>query len=296
MNPMSSLAQMSEAIADVVEKVGPSLVRIEAGHAWNATGTVWSEDGLILTTDHVVERDENIEVGLPDGSTGKASVVGRDRGTDLCLLRTDAKGLVPAAFRPLGSLRVGNLAIAAARPGRTVRATLGVVSALAKEPFRTQNGGQIDAYLESDAAMPPGFSGGVLVDLEGKALGLATRGLSRRSPLTVPTATLERVVGELVAHGKVRRGYLGVGVHRVQLQAAHEAAAGQPIGVLVHGVEPGSPADKAGILVGDVLLAVSGERVSSPWELAGVLQAKIEADITVRLLRGGQIIDLPART
>jgi S1-C subfamily serine protease len=291
-----NLAQMSETIADVVESLGPSLVRIEAGHAWNATGTVWSDDGLVLTTDHVVERDENVELGLPDGSMGKASVVGRDRGTDLCLLRTDARGLAPAAFRTLEGLRVGNLVVAVARPGRTVRATFGVVSALGKEPFRTQTGGPIDAYLESDAAVPPGFSGGLLVDLAGAALGLVTRGLGRRAPLTVPSATLERVVGELVAHGRVRRGYLGVGVHRVRIQAAHEGVAGQPTGVLVHGVEPGSPADKAGILVGDVLLGVDGAPVSSPWELAGALMDKVDREIVVRLLRAGRIHDLFART
>jgi S1-C subfamily serine protease len=275
-----SISINSDSLADLVEKVGGSLVRIDAGHAWSGTGTVWA-DGVIVTAQHVVDRDEGIEIGLPDGTTAAATLVGRDPGTDLAVLRTDAK-LAPLAFRNLDGLRVGNFAVAVARPGRTVRATFGVISALGKDAWRTAHGGRVDAYLEPDVSMPPGFSGGALLDLEGKALGINSRGLSRRVHVTVPRVTVERVVTELLAHGKVRRGYLGVGVHGVKLPAPDDA------GVLVHGVEDGSAASKAGILIGDVLVALDGSKIHSPWDLASALQGKVDVDVKIDLIRAGQ--------
>jgi len=274
-----SISINSDSLADLVEKVGNSLVRIDAGHAWSGTGTVWAE-GVIVTAQHVVDRDEGIEIGLPDGSTAPATLAGRDPGTDLAVLKTDAK-LAPLPFRDLDGLRVGNFTLALARPGRTVRATSGIVSALGKDAWRTAHGGRVDAYLEPDVSMPPGFSGGPLVDLDGKALGINSRGLSRRVHLTVPRVTVERVVTELLAHGKVRRGYLGVGVHAVKLPAPDEA------GVLIHGVEDGSAASKAGLLIGDILVALDGAKIQSPWDLASALQGKVDVDVKLDVIRAG---------
>lgn len=270
-----------DSLADLVEKVGNSIVRIDAGHAWSGTGTVWSK-GIVVTAHHVVDRDEGIELGLPDGSTVAATLAGRDPGTDLAVLKTDADAaLEPLAFRDLDKLRVGDFAVAVARPGRTARATFGIVSALGRDTWRTPHGGRIDAYLEPDVAMPPGFSGGPLVDLEGNALGVNSRGLSRRSHLTVPRATLERVVAELLAHGKVRRGYLGVGVHAVKLPAPDEA------GVLVHAIEDGGAAQKAGILIGDAIVSLDGGKIHSPWDLASALQTKVDVEVKLEIVRAG---------
>jgi len=280
-----------DSLADLVEKVGNSIVRIDAGHAWSGTGTVWSssgKEGIVVTAQHVIDRDEGIELGLPDGSTVAATLAGRDPGTDLAVLKTEA-ALEPLAFRDLDGLRVGDFVVAAARPGRTARATFGMISALGRDTWRTPHGGRIDAYLEPDLSMPPGFSGGPLVDLEGKAIGVNSRGLSRRSHVTIPKTTLERVITELLAHGKVRRGYLGVGVHAVKLPAPEEA------GVLVHAIEDGGAAQKAGLLIGDAIVSLDGAKIHSPWDLASALQTKVDVDVKLEIVRAGNKQSISAR-
>ncbi len=285
----------SESIAAAVEKAAPGLVRVDGGHRWNASGTVWSEDGVIVTANHVLERDEDIEITLHDGATHTGSVVGRDEGTDLAIVRLDAKGLSAVTFRALEGLKVGHLVVAVARPGKTVRATLGIVSTFG-ESYRTPGGGHVERYLEADADMPPGYSGGLLLDLDGNALGMNNRGVLRHARVTLPHVTLERVVGELLAHGKVRRGYLGVGVHPVKLPAATEQAAGQPVGILIHALEPGSPAEKAGMLIGDVILELDGVRVGSPWELASALRTKVEVKVVLKVVRAGKVETVEVHT
>jgi serine protease DegQ len=285
-----------DVVADLVERISPSLVRVDAGHRFGGTGTAWSED-LVLTASHVVERDEDIELGLDGDKTAKANVVGRDESTNLALLRVEGAKLTPAKFRSLDGLRVGNFTVAVARPGKTVRASFGIVSVLGGE-FQTRPGARIERWLESDAEISAGWSGGVLLDLEGSALGLNNRGLVRHAHLTLPHVTLERVVNELATHGKIRRGYLGVGVHRVALQDAIASQLGrtQEAGALVHAVEPKSHADAAGIFVGDILVAIDGAKVESPWELASVLRDKVDAEVSIELVRAGKVEKIKART
>ena len=283
-----STAFSPDTVADLVEKAGPSLVRIDAGHRFGGTGTVWSAD-LVVTASHVVERDEPIELGLADGSTAAATLVGRDESTDLALLRVEGKTLAPVTFRGLDGLRVGHFVVAAARPGRTVRATFGIVSTLG-DAFQTRHGARIDRWLETDAETPPGYSGGVLLDLEGRALGITNRGLVRHAHLILPHATVQRVVAELSAHGRVRRGYLGVGVHPVRLPSdVASALGGQEMGVLVHAVEPKSHADEAGILIGDVIVSLDGTKIGSPWELASILRDKVDQTTELQILRAGKL-------
>ncbi len=293
---MANAALLSDGVANVVESISPSLVRVDAGHRFGGTGTAWSED-LVVTASHVVERDENIELGLHDGSAVKASVVGRDETTNLALLRAEGAKLTPAKFRSLEGLRVGQFVVAAARPGKTVRASFGIVSVLGAD-FETRPGARIDHWLETDADISAGWSGGLLVDLEGRALGLNHRALVRHAHLTIPHATLERVVTELAAHGKVRRGYLGVGVHRVALPENVVSSLGrkQEAGVLVHAVEPKSHADTAGILIGDVILAIDGKTVESPWALASALRDKVDVEIAIELVRAGKVETVKAHT
>jgi len=271
-----------DLVADVVERISPSIVRVDAGHRFGGTGTAWSED-LVVTANHVVERDEDIEIGLDGEKTAKATVVGRDESTNTALLKVEGAKLVPAKFRSLDGLRVGNFTIALARPGKTVRASFGIVSVLGGE-FQTRPGARIDRWLETDADISAGWSGGLLVDLDGAGLGVNNRGLVRQAHITVPHATLERVVKELSAHGKIRRGYLGVGVHKVDS------------GLLVHAIEPKSHADAAGLLVGDVIVSIDGKKVASPWELASVLREKVDAEVAIEIIRGGQPQTVKAHT
>ena len=285
-----------DAVEDVVSKVSPSIVRIDAGHRFGGSGTAWSSD-LVVTASHVVERDEDIEIGLDGEKTATATVVGRDESTNVALLRVTGATLAPVAFRGLDDVRVGKFVVAIARPGKTVRASFGIVSVLGGE-FQTRPGARVDRWLETDAAIAAGWSGGALVDLEGHALGLNSRGLVRHAHLTVPHATLERVVAELSAHGKVRRGYLGVGVHRIALSDSVKTALDRPqeAGALVNAVEPKSHADTAGILVGDTLVGIDGTKVESPWELASVLRDKVDSEVTIQLVRAGRLETLRAHT
>jgi serine protease DegQ len=290
---MTSATFARDAVADLVEKISPSLVRIDAGHRFSGTGTVWSED-LVVTASHVVEREDDIELGLADEKTVKATLVGRDETTDLALLRAESK-LTPTSFRGLDGLRVGNFVVAVARPGKTVRASFGIVSTFGGE-FQTRPGARISRWLETDADISAGWSGGVLLDLDGQALGVNNRGLVRHAHLTLPKDTVERVVTELLAHGKVRRGYLGVGVHRVTLPEELAKAVGHESGALVHAVEPKSHAETAGILLGDVIVAIDGAKVESPWGLASVLRDKVDLEVSVQVVRAGKIEALKART
>lgn len=287
-----NLQDMSDAMAAVVEAAAPSIVRVEARRRMPASGIVFSADGLIVTANHVVDRDEGIRIGLPDGSVAAASVVGRDPMTDLALLRADASGLAPAAWASGDTMRVGHLVLAMARPGRGVQSTLGVISALG-DAWRTHGGGQIDAYVQTDVVMYPGYSGGPLVSASGSLLGLNTSAFLRGISLTLPSATVIRVASTLQTHGRMRRGYLGISAQPVRLPAAIAEALGQEIGLLLMAVEPGSPAEDGGLLLGDTLVALDGAPVYHMDDLMALLSGdRVGKAVTARVVRGGQMADV----
>jgi S1-C subfamily serine protease len=279
--------ELSAVTAAAAETAGRAVVRVEGRRRGPSSGIAWSADGVIVAAHHNVEWDEDIAVGLPDGSTARANVIGRDATTDVVVLRATISGLaVPdwAAETP----KVGHLALALTRPGRTVRASLGVVHALGDE-WRTAAGGRVDRYLQTDIGLQPGFSGSLLVDLAGRALGMNNAGLVRGTSLALPPATLRRVVEALVAHGHVRRGFIGIGTIPVRLPAAIEKVAGQPTGLLVTSVAEESGAGRAGLLLGDVIVAVEGKGVSGPGDLLPFLEEdRIGQSLTVRIVRAGE--------
>ena len=288
---MQTLKEISSGIAGVVEQAGPSVVRIEAGRRFPGSGIVWAADGTIVTADHVIEQEDEIRVGLPDGQLVAATLAGRDPGTDLAVVRAQTSGLSVPSWSDAAA-KVGQLVIALARPGRTVRARLGIISA-AGEAWRTPMGGELDRYVEADMTPGFGFSGGMLVDTDGAALGMNTAGLLRRAALTVPVPTLRKVVGMLLAHGKIRRGYLGIGAHPVRLPAGLEQQVGQRVGLIVVSVEPGSPAERGGLGLGDVIVAVDGTLVRSHDDVAAQLTSeKVGASLRIRLVRGGAVKEL----
>jgi len=292
MNDNNSIQQLSDALASAVEEASASVVRVEARHRGASSGIVWSADGVIVTADHKVERDEEIRVGLPDGSEVPATLAGRDPRTDVAVLRTEASGLKPAPWSDISGLKVGHLVLALSRPGRTARATLGIVSALGDE-WRTGAGGKVDRYLETDVAHPPGFTGGLLIDASGRALGMNDAGFRRGRGVAIPASTLTRVVESLLAHGGVKRGYLGVGAHPVRLPAATAEATGHAVGLIVVGVQPGSPAEQAGIVLGDVLLALDGQAIGDLGGLQSALdEGRAGKAVTLRILRGGEARDV----
>ncbi len=294
------LQELSNTLAATVEVAGPSVVRVEARRRLPASGIIWSSDGVIVTAYHVVERDENISVGLPDGQSVPATLVGRDPTTDLAVLRAQASttneaqpaSLTPPTWADPDDLRVGHLVLALGRPGRTVQATLGVVSALGGS-WRTPAGGRMDRYLQTDVVMYPGFSGGPLVDSAGQVLGLNTSALLRGISLTVPTPTLSEVVQTLLTHGRMRRGYLGVGAQTVRLPAGLGQQLSQETGLLLISVEPDSPADQGGLLLGDTIITLDGQPIHHMDDLLALLSSdRVGETVPVRIVRGGQVQEL----
>jgi S1-C subfamily serine protease len=283
------LVAFSEAMADAVVKAGASTVLVDARRRHPASGIGYSSD-LVLTADHVVERDDEIRVVLPDGSEMVASVAGRDPGNDLALLRLDGMGLV-IAERAAHEARIGQIVLALGRPNlEGIQASLGVVSAVGG-PVRTGNGGLLERYLRTDTIPYPGFSGGPLIDAAGRLLGINTSGLWQGGSLTIPASLAWSVAETLAQHGRVRRGFLGVRSQPVTIPAAQRQALGryQATGLLLVGVEEDGPAARGGLLVGDILVGLAGQPVADPDELlARLVGNMVGQSSAVQVLRGGQ--------
>jgi S1-C subfamily serine protease len=288
-DPIAALSRRTAALAAAS---APHVVRVDGRRRGPASGVVWSSDGLVVTAHHVVERDEELEVGLPSGETVAAELVGRDPSTDLALLRATATGLAAAPWSDEAPA-TGELVLALSRPGRSPRAALGLVARAAGE-FRSAGGGRIDRWIEASVDVAPGLSGSLVVGASGLPVGLASAGLVRGAILVVPPATLRRVTGALLAHGGVRRGFLGVTTLPVRLSAGPAARAGQEHALLVSSVEDGSPADRAGLLLGDALLSLAGAPLAHAGDLLPLLEEeRIGQALPVRLLRAGEVRELP---
>ena len=281
------LSQLSQDISSVVEEAGNAIVRVEARQRMPATGFIWNDEGIVVTSHHVVEQDENIFIGLPDGSTTSAILVGRDPSTDVAVLRADLTGLAPASKADAKGVKVGNLALALGQPGKSVRATLGMVNAIGNS-WRTPAGGLVDRYVQAEVTMYPGFSSGPLVDSAGAVIGMNTSGLVRGSAAHIPVETLERVVSTILEHGKVRQAYLGVGTQPVRLQTKASEDAKQETGLLVISMETDGPADKAGLLQGDTIVTLDGEPVRHVDDLLSLLSSdRVGKTVDVAVIRGG---------
>ena len=279
------LVQFSSELADAVELAARGSVTVHARRRMSATGIVWSNDGVIVTADHVVEQDEDITVTLPDGSTVPAKLLGRDPGSDVAVLKAAATGLVPA--KPAAPGRVGALVLAVGRPAGDPMATIGVISAITG-PVRSWRGGFIDSLLQTDVTMYPGFSGSALVDASGAVLGMNTSLLVRGVSVAVPTAVLDRVARAIQTQGHVKRGYLGISTQQVALPEALAQSVGTNGALLVVGLESGGPADKAGVLIGDILVSLGGKAVADADELQRQLGPDtVGATVALRVLRGG---------
>lgn len=291
---MSVLSDLSQSLAATVEIAGASVVRVEARPRFPASGIVWSSDGVIVTAHHIVEEEDHLQIGLGDGRTLGAKLVGRDPTTDIAVLRAQASGLDTRGWTNPNAIQVGHLVLALGRPGKTVMATMGIVSAYG-EAWRTPAGGKLDRYLQTDVVMYPGFSGGPLVDASGQLIGLNTSALLRGVSLTIPATTLKSVVETLLTRGRISRGYLGIGAQPVRLPEALAKQLNQETGLLLVSVEPGGPADKAGLLLGDVIVALGGDAVRHLDDLLAALSGdRVGTTVLVHIVRGGQTMELKA--
>jgi S1-C subfamily serine protease len=286
---MTILNELSQALATNVETLNPSIVSVHARRRLPATGVVWSADGLIVTANHVVRRDDNIKVGLHGGDTVAVTLIGRDPTTDIAVLKADTSGLTVASWANMDALKIGHLVLALGRPGQSVQATLGVVSALAAG-WRTPAGGKLSHYVQTDVVMYPGFSGGPLVDVDGNVIGLNTSGLMRGVSLAVPNTSLRDIVTDLQEHGRVRRGYLGIAMQPVRLPEALQAELNQETGLLIVSVEEGSPASDGGLLLGDTIVGFNGESVRHTDHLMAMLaRDSVGQTVEVKIVRGGAL-------
>jgi len=286
---MATLKDLSDDIANLVEKASKSVVRVDARRGRAGTGIVW-DSGLVLTANHVVEQEDEIQVVVDDKST-KATLVGRDPATDLALLKVDGLSAPAMPRAKVEDLKLGQIVLAIGRAG-SLKATFGTISAVSSS-WRGWRGSEIEHLIQTNAPLYPGFSGGPLVDVDGRAVGMNSWVFGRGDGRAVAMDVAERVVASLKADGRIRRPYLGIGTQEVPLPEAVKAKAKQDTGLLIVAVEPQSPADKAGLMQGDTLVALNGTTTNSLEDLyAGLRKAKVGGTQTVKVVRAGELKEL----
>ena len=286
---MATLSDLSREIAELVGRLASSIVRVDARQGRPATGIIWA-DNLVLTADHVLEHEDTIQVTGSQMAV-KAAVAGRDPGTDLALLRTEGLKGAPAPRGRSTDIRPGHLVIALGQPG-DLQVTFGIVSGLSGS-FRSWRGGQVEHLIQSTAELLPGFSGGPLVDAEGRVIGINSWNFGRGISRAVPVETAERVAESLKTHGRIRRAYLGLGAQPVRLSQALASLTGQESGLLIVTVETGGPAQKAGLLQGDTIVTIDGDPVRQLDELFGKLGAlEVGSALRLEVVRAGERKDI----
>lgn len=273
--------------SSIVESTGKSIVRVEGRRSRPASGVVWAPN-RIVTVAKAIDREGEIVVGV-EGAEYKAKLKGRDPSTDLALLEIEASLPVPT-FDDGANVKVGQPALLLARPGETVRATSGIISARGNKPWRSPRGGEIDRYLESDAAHQPGYSGGALVDASGKVLGITSTGHLRGTSLTLPVPTVKRVIAALEQHGQIRKSYVGLSLQPVRLPDDVQKQTGEEVGLLVVGVEKGGPGEKAGIGYGDTVLHLGDDSVKTLEDFyVWMRQDRVGQTFPAKVFKGGKL-------
>jgi S1-C subfamily serine protease len=275
----NELTALSNELAGAVEKVGKTVVSVHARPRFASSGVFW-RPGIIVTAEHTIRRDEEITVTLPDGKKAPATLAGSDPGSDVAVLKVDG-GSYQAPPKAAADPVPGHLILAIARSEDSgVNATMGIVSAVSG-PWRTWRGGKLDRYIRLDLTLYPNSSGGVVVNTAGEAIGIATSTLSRIAGVAIPTSTIDRVVDEILTRGSVSRGYLGLGLQPVELPDNRS-------GLIVLSLEPGGPAANAGVMIGDILVALGGANVGDTEDIQSLLENhRVGQGIEAAFLRGG---------
>ena len=282
---MQTLQLLSNDLASAVEHAARSVVAVHARPRLPSTGVHWRA-GIVVTAEHTVRVEEEIRIAWPDGRVAGARVVGRDPGTDLAVLRVGDADRPVAEIGDSAELKVGNLVLAV---GHGPRVSWGVVSAVGGA-WRTWRGGEVDRLLRLDLVLYPGFSGGPLVDTSGKVAGLVTSGLSRQLELAVPVSTVGRIVDELLSTGRVSRSYVGLGLQPVALpEALRRLAPGAGAhGLIVVSIEADGPAAAAGVMLGDVLVALEDRPLHDPGDVQAILAGRRAGTaVAASLIRAG---------
>lgn len=262
-NPLLGL---SNCLADTVALASRSIVAIEGERQPISSGFVW-RPGVVVTADEALDADEKISVILPDGRRIAATLVGRDPSTDVAVLRLAETGVPALTLEATDEPRPGQLAVVVGRRGEGPIANLGMIS-VAGGPWRSMRGGQLERFIRLDLRLDPRNEGGAVLNAAGRAIGMAVFG-PRRSVLTIPSATIERVAEQLLARGRIARGYLGLGLQPVRIDEAlaRSLSLAEPRGVIVISVDPQGPGQQSGVLLGDVVTAWNGEPVHGVREI-----------------------------
>ncbi len=287
-NSTPALRALSNQMADAVERVSSSLVLVNGRRRQPASGIIYTSN-LVLTADHVLEREEDLTIETADKRTLPAQFVGRDLATDLALLCI-AETLLPPASPAQESARVGQLVIAV---GRTASdgpmASSGIVSIIGG-PLRTGRGVTLERYIRTDATPYPGFSGGPLIDMAGDVLGVLTTGLVNGVALAIPMEIAAKIADTLARQGYIKRGYLGISSQLVRLPDAQRAGRTQEHGLLIVKVDANSPAERAGLMLGDILVALDNHAINDSEDLQVLLTGdRVDKAIPVDVIRGNTL-------
>jgi S1-C subfamily serine protease len=291
MNPVSEpdLRAWSHAVSKLIEEAGTSVVAVRSEAYRVNSGVVIAPD-LIAVNDHALRREGALTVHLPDGGRSSATILGRDPSVDVAILKTETGALTPVTPEPDDELRPGAFVVVV---GRTLDAGLsastGILGAVSG-PKRTWRAGTLDRFLRLDANVYPSQNGAAVISAAGKFVGMANAALLRHSAVAVPLATLRRVADELVREGRIRKGYLGVGLQPVRIpEHLRKKTTAAETGLMVISVEPASPAEEAGLQLGDVLTAASGQAIADVDDLQAALGGEaVGKPVRVSLLRAGE--------
>jgi S1-C subfamily serine protease len=280
---MTTVVELSNALVGAVERAARSVVAVHGRPRLPSTGVHW-RPGLVVTANHTVGADREVTLTAPDGRTVSAQVAGRDPGLDIAVLRAEAAATAVAEVADDGEIRIGHLVMAI---GAGPRASAGIVSALDIRGGRAGHG----ETLAVDLTLYPGFSGGPLVDVLGRVIGIATSGASRHLQGAIRASAVSRLVEQVVQRGRIPRAYLGIGTQPVGLPDAlrERLSLAQNTAVIVVSVASDSPAAVAGFVIGDVIVSIAGHAIAEPEDLVAVLQPdRVGTRVTVSILRGGE--------
>ncbi len=287
----SIIETISSEFASAVEKVGGNVVAVHARRWVPTSGIEWKR-GVIVTVHHGVQRDEDIKVLLSAGRTVSAKLAGRDPSTDIAVLRIEEGSSGAPQLGDSTSLRLGHLVLALGRTRRgDLVASSGIIGGISGE-WRNRRGGQLDQHIRLDLALYPGFSGGPLLNARGEVVGMNTRGLARGRAVTVPVVTVDRVVEELLNKGYIARPYLGIAMQPVEVpdNMRSKLPPQTRVGLLVVHVENDGPAEKAGMLLGDVLFEVNRKSVEHVDAIQDSLTTATVGDVLqFRVIRAGEV-------
>jgi serine protease Do len=289
------LVNLSNELATGAERAAASIVAVHARRGIGSSGIAW-RDNMVVTSSEGIRVEDGVKVLLPDGRTVAARLRGRDSGTDLAVLETEAAGLHPLQSGDDAGLKVGQLVLAVGRTFNTGPiASFGIVSGVSGE-WKSWRGGKLDPFVRLDISAYPTLSGGAAVDAGGKLIGLVSTGLSRSSVFAITGATISRIAEKLIEQGYIRHGFLGVALQPVVLPQEMKEKLQQDAGIMLLRIEPEGPAAAGGLILGDVLVAAGGQSLAEPEALADLLERTSAGQtVTFQVLRAGALQDLDVR-